>query len=486
MKRIFAFLFLASAIACFAQTDNTIYVKQFPGVTVGQKVAAAMLACNPNTAIPCIVVIDPSLAAWATGTMPAPCSRCSVLDYRTGPPFASTVVYPVPGTGTISAALAANPNNTRLVLGCGTYTDNVNITGTFVQVQGSGACTQLRQQNTSLPMIAIGPPNGTTGQYYIYVTDLAMVATASTADGIQFNSVETNGSAFDKIARVYIQGFQNGIDITGQTIWLTIEDANLVSNVQDGLKVSSSYPVNYLNVERLISFTNGYYGAYLNAAGTSYTINFDQPDIEGNGASILTSNCAAMYFTGLIVGLSVNKGHFESACTGGDANASVLRLTGSGIYGVELQNNYFSSASCGVFSDATVASGNFNGNAFFTFTSSCGYDYKIVNSDTTSGASGLIVGPDTYFNDGQPYWSFTGTGPVSLVAVNNGQTEPPINGVPVGAMNFPYGIETTALFVGNGTNVVYRCLTAGTLAAGALTITAADCGTSTDTGLRTK
>jgi hypothetical protein len=37
----------------------------------------------------------------------------------------------------------------------------------------------------------------------------------------------------------------------------------------------------------------------------------------------------------------------------------------------------------------------------------------------------------------------------------------------------------------NGTNVIYRCLTAGAARAGALTSVSTDCGTSTDSGLRT-
>jgi hypothetical protein len=70
---------------CSAQTDNTFYAKQFPGVTVGQKVAAAQASCNSNTTIPCIIVIDPSLAVWQVGTMPAQCAQCSWDDYRKVP-----------------------------------------------------------------------------------------------------------------------------------------------------------------------------------------------------------------------------------------------------------------------------------------------------------------------------------------------------------------------------------------------------------------
>ena len=42
------------------------------------------------------------------------------------------------------------------------------------------------------------------------------------------------------------------------------------------------------------------------------------------------------------------------------------------------------------------------------------------------------------------------------------------------------------IIVGTGGNTVYRCLTAGTLPIGALTTVTADCGTSTDTGLKTQ
>ena len=46
-------------------------------------------------------------------------------------------------------------------------------------------------------------------------------------------------------------------------------------------------------------------------------------------------------------------------------------------------------------------------------------------------------------------------------------------------------IVTGTQAIDGGSTVIYRCLTAGTLRAGALTSVAADCGTSADTGLRT-
>jgi len=76
----------------FGQTDNTLYVKRFPGLDVGAKIAAAQSACNINTAIQCIIVIDPSLAVYPQGTNPAKCVQCVWEDYRSAAP-----VFGLPG-----------------------------------------------------------------------------------------------------------------------------------------------------------------------------------------------------------------------------------------------------------------------------------------------------------------------------------------------------------------------------------------------------
>src|SRR5579885_3354086 len=85
----FGYLILLSAwmLMCFlshahAQTDNTFYAKQFAGSTVGDKVKAAQAACNPNTLIPCYIVIEPSLAGWPNGNMPTLCPQCVWNDMR--------------------------------------------------------------------------------------------------------------------------------------------------------------------------------------------------------------------------------------------------------------------------------------------------------------------------------------------------------------------------------------------------------------------
>src|SRR5271157_548929 len=90
MKSIAIALLFAGAV-CEAQTDNTFYARTFPGQDVGTKIANAQAACSANAAIPCIIIIDPSLAILPAGAAPSKCAQCSWLDYRHGVPQPSTI-----------------------------------------------------------------------------------------------------------------------------------------------------------------------------------------------------------------------------------------------------------------------------------------------------------------------------------------------------------------------------------------------------------
>jgi len=68
MKRTAIILALTmAALPAVAQTDNTLYAKQFPGADVATKVFDARGSCNPE--IERLMVIDPSLGAYPSGTM---------------------------------------------------------------------------------------------------------------------------------------------------------------------------------------------------------------------------------------------------------------------------------------------------------------------------------------------------------------------------------------------------------------------------------
>ncbi len=83
MKKYLVSLLLLIAPSVVSQRQNTFHVDQFPGADVGTKTTNAQSACNANTAIPCILIFDPTLAVYAQGTMPAKCAQCLWQDYRT-------------------------------------------------------------------------------------------------------------------------------------------------------------------------------------------------------------------------------------------------------------------------------------------------------------------------------------------------------------------------------------------------------------------
>jgi hypothetical protein len=84
-----AFSLLMTAAAFGQSIDSAIYVKNFPGATVGDKVANAQKTCSTTTALPCLLVLDPSLAVAAPGTIPTLCSHCFLVDWRTPPPWSA-------------------------------------------------------------------------------------------------------------------------------------------------------------------------------------------------------------------------------------------------------------------------------------------------------------------------------------------------------------------------------------------------------------
>ena len=89
MKRFASLLMflsvLAALILCaaeaFSQRNNTYYVDQFKGATIGAKTTAAQAACLADTTIPCVLIFDPMLAAWPLGTLPTKCAQCTWMDY---------------------------------------------------------------------------------------------------------------------------------------------------------------------------------------------------------------------------------------------------------------------------------------------------------------------------------------------------------------------------------------------------------------------
>jgi hypothetical protein len=67
-----------------ALAGSPVAVKDFPGATVGEKIAAAEAACGTDAASACLLVLDPSLASLPAGSIPPLCPQCSIQDSRGG------------------------------------------------------------------------------------------------------------------------------------------------------------------------------------------------------------------------------------------------------------------------------------------------------------------------------------------------------------------------------------------------------------------
>ncbi len=126
---------LLGALA-FGQSDNTLHVKEFPGATVGAKIAAAQAACTAPG--PCIIVIDASLAAMASGTLPAQCASCTWMDYRTG---SASVNKSTTSPQTMAGALNTTAlNNVYKVEQFAGATADVKLNACFAAIPAGGTC----------------------------------------------------------------------------------------------------------------------------------------------------------------------------------------------------------------------------------------------------------------------------------------------------------------------------------------------------------
>lgn len=172
MRKIFLLLgivFLAAA--AFGQTSNTLYARDFPGSTIGAKVTAAQDACNANTALKCVIVIDSGLAAYPTGTMPAPCANCVWWDLRQGTQFPGLKLTTsgTSGAATLAQGVLNVPQyggaceeykGVVNVLDCGAVADGAFVPGGCGETSPSGCWTGTDDYNAITQAVAVAASDG--------------------------------------------------------------------------------------------------------------------------------------------------------------------------------------------------------------------------------------------------------------------------------------------------------------------------------------
>lgn len=114
-----------------------------------------------------------------------------------------------------------------------------------------------------------------------------------------------------------------------------------------------------------------------------------------------------------------------------------------------------------------------------TFSSASNNAFGVTDTNA-SDSSTWYFGPGTPSAHAFGFYDSQGGHGVLLITDGANATPYQVQAIGTGGLNVSNG----DIFSLNGTNIVYRCATAGNLRAGALTITAADCGSTVDSGLR--
>lgn len=217
MKFLKGFLLSLAALILFAPAarcqaiDSTLHANQYPGATVAAKVIAAMSTCPTHTSALCVIVLDPSLANWATGTMPALCANCQLLDDRTG--------Y----AGGTSMGLPA------------VWTDGSN--GSNMTRLGVDA---LANQTTGYGNTAIGAydlKNNDIGTWLVGLGDHAMEYATSVAGSYPYSNTAVGSSALGSV----LDGPVNTAFGTNCLLNLTTGYSNDCSGKDAGWSLSSGY-----------------------------------------------------------------------------------------------------------------------------------------------------------------------------------------------------------------------------------------------------
>ncbi len=300
--------------------------------------------------------------------------------------------------GSIQAAIDSQPVGPVLIdLPCGVYKENIVISTSDVRIVGDErGCVQIEPANPALPVIDINSTN-TSGIAFNEVSNLTILCPAGEAcsDGLRITGRTDiqQRNDFHKFSRLGIYGpFQNGIDITGRTIWTTFENIEVEWARGNGINIVGSGTVNELTFRNIRTANNYGYGIYLNNTQTNLVngIDFDVVNAEYNGQNTGLNNCAGIYLTG-VSQANIQNSYFEGNCKGNtaDGTAAEIRITGTYAQAVNITGTVFNLqyGEGGIYNDAVQTTGTYDGNKFTTTT----HNFTIYIA-TSHPQSHIVVG----------------------------------------------------------------------------------------------
>ena len=350
-------------------------------------------------------------------------------------PALNTIVYPVPGTGTISTAIAAAPSGITIQLQCGTYTDNLHITTSNIILQGAGVnCTTL-QPTTSADMVSVDSTGGAI--QYFQMRDLTLNNTGafSSSDGFVITGPVNQINDWHHLENINIQGFRHGINLSGRTIWSTFENVHIGASLSDGIYAVTAAVLNHIAFrDGQINNSQGYGVNWQNSnTNASLSTEWDHVNVENNGASGTLANCAGMLISGVGT-MSIHDGYFEANCTTTpDSLGADIRITGTFAQALDIRSNLiWSVTNFGIWNDAIQTTGEYSGNKIVNQTT------KTVKIQTTNSLSNILIGPNLIGGD------------MLIIPDGGGNTHTTLDGSYAIAQTW-YGNLTVPNFVATGT-----------------------------------
>jgi hypothetical protein len=335
------------------------------------------------------VVQNPS-AAGASGTQ--------TINGPIGAPSINTILYASPGTSTVSPLIAANPSgNVEIVLPCGTYLDNLVVTGSNIIFQGGGVNCVYLQPRINVAVLSINASSSNTIQY-IQMRDMTLQNQGGfTSDGIDITGPPNQINDWHHLENVRINGFEYGVNIIGRTIWTTFDNVHIGDSLNTGLYTNSASAI-YHFVYRGGQINNSQsYGVYwVNTnPNVSQSIIFDHVNIEDNGLSGTQTNCAGLYMNGVGSGQYTN-GYMEANCVANpDQLGADVRLDGTYVQAFDVRSSLmWSTTNFSIYNTAVQSTGLYEGNRFGGSTN--------IKVATSNRLSNIIVGPN-FFSAGNIY-----------------------------------------------------------------------------------
>ena len=276
----------------------------------------------------------------------------------------------------VSAAEAAGGGT--VFFPCGTYVGAIRITTNGITLKGANRhCAILQQPSSSVDELTIdATAAGLYGLQYNQVQDLTLLAAPNaTGSGLVITGIfpTFQPNDWNYFLNLTIQGFYNGIDIRGRTIWTKFDHVQSVFSLNNGLNVVTPAVVNtvdFIDSQFAWSQKYGVYWDTSSAPTLSQLVNFIESNVQDNQlSSSSTTNCAGAYFSGINTA-SFQNSEFESNCPNStDGNATEVLLTGTYAEAFNFFGNTFNSViNYDIINNTTQTSGFIVGNTFLNYT----------------------------------------------------------------------------------------------------------------------